>query len=228
MLFRLVRPVKRTGSRNRYFVRRIPADVRSKAVGLKLAIPVGDERCAVTISHRANMVRLSLRTDDPAEVKIRQAAVDAYLENVWRALREDAPVALTHRQAMALAGELYRAWAGGEDRERTIAVEHTPAVGWQRTSRVHVDDTEWEAVTRHWEKIGASGEPNDLEKPLGPIVDRLLLAKGIRRVDEETRGVILSAFWLALHDAFANRKRNAEGDYSPDPKSERFPEWKPP
>jgi hypothetical protein len=39
MLFRLVRPVKRTGSRNRHFVRRIPSDVRSKAVGIKLSIP---------------------------------------------------------------------------------------------------------------------------------------------------------------------------------------------
>jgi hypothetical protein len=52
MLFRLVRPVKRTGSRNRYFVRRIPSDVRSKAVGLKLSIPVGEQPQAVTLSSR--------------------------------------------------------------------------------------------------------------------------------------------------------------------------------
>ena len=94
MLFRLVRPVKRTGSRYRQFVRRIPSEVRSKATGLKLSIPVGWQTQSVVISARAQSVRLSLRTDDSAEVKARLAAVDAYLENVWRALREDAPVSL--------------------------------------------------------------------------------------------------------------------------------------
>jgi integrase len=224
----LVRPVKRTGSRNRHFVRRIPSDVRSKAVGLKFSIPVGEKTQTVTLSPRAQSVRLSLRTGDPVEVKLRMAAVDAYLENVWRALREDAPVSLTHRQATALAGELYRAWANGEGRERAISIVHTPGVGWQREYNTHVSDSEWEAVRANWEKIGATGEPSDLEKPLGPIVDRLLLAKGIKRVDATTRSIILPAFWQALRDAFETRKRNAEGDYSPDAKSERFPEWTPP
>jgi integrase len=228
MLFRLVRPVKRSGSRNRQFVRRIPSDVRSKAIGLKLSIPIGEQTQAVTVSPRSQSVRLSLRTDDPAEVKIRLAVVDAYLENVWQALREDAPVTLTHRQATALAGELYRAWANGEGRERTVSVVHTPGIGWQREYNTHVSDTEWEAVLGNWEKIGATGESGDLEKPLGPIVDRLLLAKGIKRVDGPTRSIILPAFWQALRDAFEARKRNAEGDYSPDGKSERFPEWTPP
>ena len=219
--------MKRTGSRNRQFVRRIPSDVKSNAVGVKLAIPVGEQTQAVIITPRAQSVRLSLRTDDPAEVKIRLAVVDAYLENVWRALREDAPVSLTHRQATALASELYRAWANGEGRERAMAIVHTPGVGWQREYNTHVSVPEWEAVLGNWEKIGATDERSDLEKPLGPIVDRLLLAKGIRRVDEPTRCIILSAFWHALRDAFESRKRNAEGDYSPDAKSERFPEWAP-
>jgi hypothetical protein len=31
---------------------------------------------------------------------------------------------------------------------------------------------------------------------------------------------------MALQDAFANRERNAAGDYSPDPKATRFPpQW---
>ena len=80
----------------------------------------------------------------------------------------------------------------------------------------------------HWNKIGTTGNPRDLEKPLGPIVDRLLLAKGIMRVTSETRDMVLSAFWQAMRDSFEGRKRNVEGDYSPDAKSERFPEWTPP
>lgn len=191
MLFRLVRPVKRKGSRNRQFVRRIPSDVRSKATGLKLSIPVGDQTQSITISPRAQSVRLSLRTDDAAEVKVRLAQVDAYLENVWRALRADAPVSLTHRQITALAGDLYRAWANGEGREHTIAIVYTPGVGWQREPSAHISSGEWEAILRRWEEmgsfdeIGSEDDPTALEKPLGAIVDRLLLEKGIRRVGQQ-------------------------------------------
>ena len=68
----------------------------------------------------------------------------------------------------------------------------------------------------------------DLEPTLGPLIDRLLLAKGIARVDAESRPVLLAAFAAALRDASETRKRNVGGDYSPDPKANRFPEWQPP
>jgi len=101
--------MRRTSSRNRYYVRRIPSDVRADAVGLKLAVPVGEQVQAVVITRRTQAVRLSLRTDDPAEVKQRQAVINAFLENVWTGLREGGPVALTNKQATALAADLYRA-----------------------------------------------------------------------------------------------------------------------
>jgi hypothetical protein len=204
MLFRLVRPVKRSGSRNRYFVRRIPADVRSRAEGLSLSVPVGDHVQKVHISPKAQSIRVSLRTDDPIEVKLRQAKVDAYLENVWRALRETTPVSLSHRNATALAGELYHAWANGEEREKTIAIEHIPGVGWQRVARAEVDPDEWLGVLNRLNNVdddpvrpGPLEDTDDLtrwEKSFGRIVDRLLLAKGISRVDEPTRAILLSAF----------------------------------
>ena len=78
MLFRLVRPMRRSGSRNRYYVKRIPSDVRRKVTGVTLAIPFGDNTQTLTITPRTQAIRVSLRTDEPAEVKARQAAVDAY------------------------------------------------------------------------------------------------------------------------------------------------------
>lgn len=68
-------------------------------------------------------------------------------------------------------------------------------------------------------------EISALEIHLGRLVDHLLLSEGIRRVDAASRRLLLRAFWLALRDAFEVRLRNAQGDYSPDPKSERFPAW---
>lgn len=208
------------------FVQRIPADVMSRAVGTRLAIPLDDGFAFITVSARAQSVRFSLRTADPSQVKSRQAIAAAYLEGVWTALREDFPIKLSHRQATALAGELYRIWADGENRARSLAIEQKPGGGWQRVSNTQVDEeAHWSAIVAMWEKVGESGEPSDLEKPLGPLVDRLLLSKGIRRVDDGSRSILLSAFWMALRDAFATRKRAIEGDYSDDPKAKRYPTW---
>ena len=43
MLFRLVRPMKRAGSRNQYFVKRIPSDLKSRGGDLHVYVPLGDE-----------------------------------------------------------------------------------------------------------------------------------------------------------------------------------------
>ncbi len=230
MLYRMVRPAKRKGSSNPVYPRRIPVDVRDAAIRLgRLDVPVGGSHVSVRITPRTQAIRLSLRTSDPREVKSRLAAVDAYLENVWQALRQEEPIALTHRQVVALSGEFYRAWAD-EGGERRMAIVYDPETKrWERDDTPPLPDehtAEWEAALRRWEKLG--GEPDDLEPVLGPIVDRLLLAKGMGKVDGPTRAMILHELWRALGDALDARKRNAEGDYRPDAKAERFPRWEAP
>lgn len=221
--------MSRDGSRSPLFVQRIPADVRDEAIGNTLAIPLGDGFVFVTPGESAQAIRFSLRTTDPSEIKTRQAAAAAFLESVWKSLRSDAPAHLTHRQATALAGELYRVWADSESRARSVAMVHTPGVGWAPDTESHQEqEAHWGAIAEMWEKVGHDDEAKKLEKTLGPIVDRLLRTKGIRRVDSESRALLLTAFWMALRDAFASRHRNAGGDYSPDPKAARFPEWQAP
>lgn len=106
--------MRREGSRNIYFQQRIPADVRRLiADGVTLAVPIGDEFASVTVAPATHSLKLSLRTSEPAEAKIRQAKAAAYVEGAWRDLkagvRPDGAVTLTHKQAVALAGRLYRA-----------------------------------------------------------------------------------------------------------------------
>lgn len=229
MLFRVVRPMKRKSSRSAYFVQRIPADIKHRIVGQQLAIPFGETVKFVRPSASAQSISFSLRTDDPGRVKILQATIAAHLEALFQAYRNDTPVKLTHRQATALAGDLYRAWADGEYRARSISIVHVPGEGWQRdTSTQSEEEAYWEAIVAMWEEVGASGDPADLKKPLGPIVDGLLLSKGIRSVDGPSRSMLLSAFWMALRDAFESRQKNNGGDYSHDPKAQRFPEWEQP
>lgn len=226
MLFRLVRPVQRKGSRNVQLVKRIPSDVRERAIGTRLAIPVGDRTVRVLITAKMDAIRLSLGTSDPTAAKVRQGEALAYLEQVFAGLRADAPISLTNRQATALAGRLYRAWAH-EAGERSISVTFgydgvpVPDEGDLPEEAAAV----WSATVASLNLVEAKG---DLEPTLGPLVDRLLLAEGVGQEDVPSRRLLLHAFWLALKDAFEVKERNAQGDYTPDPKSERFPEWVPP
>jgi len=236
MLFRLVRPMKRSGSEIPQFVQRIPADVRPRAVGRVLDVPLGPASAegakppllvSIRIGETMASVRFSLRTRDPSEVKQRQAAAAAYLEKVWAGLRRDRPVMLSNRDAHALAGEIYRAWADGQ-RESYLAATHDPLTGqWMIERPNHLPpEEEGMAFAAAAQRLAQVAESDGgIEATLGPIVDRLLLRKGIAAVDPECRPVLLNAFLMALQDAFANRERNAAGDFRPDPKSTRFPEW---
>ncbi|WP_434959649.1 site-specific integrase [Labrys sp. La1] len=222
--------MQRKGTRSRYFVQRIPKGVQPQALGMKLSVPIGGATQAITVTPAMakGSLRISLRTDDPVTAKIRQAEIVAYLEAIWRSLREDAPVSLTAKQATALAGLLYLAWANEEENDRTVS----GTIGFDGTwtpeppPLPHEMAAAWENLR---EKLSAlpADDTEALEAVLGSIVDRLLLAHGIRRVDSHSRLILLGAFRDALRDAAASRQRQAEGDYSPDPKAQRFPAWQP-
>lgn len=102
--------MSRRDSQNQQFKKRIPADILPVIVGRTIELPVGDRTQRITITPQMEIIRLSLRTNDPAEVKARNAAIDARLSMTYAALRQNTPVRLDRRQATALAGELYRAW----------------------------------------------------------------------------------------------------------------------
>jgi integrase len=228
MLFRLVRPVKRPDSSVPQFVQRIPTDILPLVAGRTLSLPLGTETVLVRVTPQMRSIRFSLRTRDPAEVKARQGQVASALERHWTALRTGAPVTLNHRQATALAGDLYRTWAdAGAD--RTIAVQLMPDGRWARVRATPEEEAAgFASAGRNLEAALETGDPSDLQAPLGPLIDRLLQDRGIGSVDSDTRLLLLEAFGRALRDAFAARERNAEGDYSPDPKAARFPEFEPP
>ena len=146
-----------------------------------------------------------------------------------------APVLLTDRDAHALAGELYRAWAGQQAARgaRSRRPERTLSATLNLTTRKFEIDrprvaTAGEAAERAAEEeqafAAAARRLSDPEHAtaLDPLIDRLLLAKGIAALDPECRPVVLNAFRMALRDAFEHRQRNAAGDFDPDPKATRF------
>jgi Phage integrase, N-terminal SAM-like domain len=229
MLYRLVRPMQRKGSRNEYFQQRIPADLKQAAIGRRLTFLIAGEAVSFAVTERSHAIKFSLRSSDPAEVKVRQAEAARQAELHWKALRQTRAVSLSHRQCVALAGRAYRGWASEERRETTTAME-----------RVLTGLKPGEAATEgRWEPTSAAtmdGEPeawaaaarsvHDPEK-LGALADRLLLAEGINGLDgldAESREMLLDEIAKALGQAFEARQRNAGGDYRADPEAGRFPE----
>lgn len=219
MLYRLVSSVQRKGSPNRQFVQRIPADVRPRLIGRSVSVPIGPETHSITITPKMETIRISLRTADPSEAKQRQAALASHFDQVWAAMREDAPRTLTHQQAVALAGECYRGWVG-PDSERTLTV----TVGGGEAVIGHRDPIQdqpeaWLAAVGAVAEFDAASD----EVRFGAVLDRLLLQRGVGRLDPASRWMVLREIRKGIAQAFEQRARNASGDYSPDPKADRFP-----
>ena len=224
MLYRLVRPMRRKGSRNEYFQQRIPADVKQAAIGRALEFQVGGETVSFVVTERSSSIKFSLRTSDPAEVKVRQAEAVRQAELHWKALRQTEPVTLSHRHCVALAGRGYQAWASG-GRETTTAMECVPVLGepgeTAREGRWEPGEGQWTASRGH-----GLGRRGGLSR--GEAWSAGGSAVGRRRdggVDDASREVLLNEIAKALRQAFEARQRNAEGDYRPDPMIGRFPEF---
>ncbi len=223
MAFRLVASVKRSGSTQAYFQQRIPKAVRARAVGLKLAIPIGPDAIPLRITETMETVRVSLRTSDPSTAKVRLAEVAAYLETVWTSLRSAKPIALTHRQCVALSKELFEAWTT-ETGGRTIAIELQPDRSWAVVEDNFIPPEGWQSLLEHLDNAADGDEPSELERLVGPLIDAVLRRNGLGAVDEASRAMLLREFRKALRDAFVVQRRQADGDYSPSPEHSRFPD----
>lgn len=222
-------PIKRAGSDNWYFRTSVPKDVRAQLAAIPRARwPKGWGKSEIWIS---------LRTSDKRSAKEECARVTAEVERQLAGLRA-APVvlsgteankiarSLTHMEATALASAAYKEWAVDENRRVTVEV---PEVGHSvRVAPEHLPEGVWTSVIAKLERLKEENGGASLLATLGPTADRLLAEKAIWRVTNESREMLAEEILLALKDAFTSRRRNAQGDYSPDPKAGRFPAWSEP
>ncbi|MFG5120662.1 DUF6538 domain-containing protein [Methylorubrum sp. POS3] len=208
--------MKRPNSTYHQLVQRIPADVAAKVRGLTLAIPVGDTIATILVTPTRKDIRTSLRTRDPQEAKARQAVAVAYLEGVWESARKG-PKRLSHKETLALAGEIYQAWADAfED-------DPGPTERWVRAEAANI-----RANLGQYD--GASLmilSPNErrarsVEERVGGFADVALAKRGLV-IDAGSRARLNDEVLKALRQATVLHLRRAEGDYSPDPQANRFP-----
>lgn len=178
---------------------RVRATLRERFRGTIVSLPVGNEFKSAKMGAE---VKVSLGTRDRELAKKLFTTAYAALLTQWDAM-ERGPTPLTQKQVQGLAGKLYHELVGMMDAE--------PGSSSIWTSVIKLNERQREAAS--------------LEQWFGPTVDELLARETVR-TDAESRERLIEATYKAIQQAATVNLRKAEGDYSPDDGSKRFPEWR--
>ncbi|GEC31462.1 hypothetical protein N181_01035 [Sinorhizobium fredii USDA 205] len=144
-------------------------------------------------------VKVSLGTKDPALAKELFSDKERKVAQEWKTLRSQ-PEPLTQKQIVALSGKVYRKII-----ERFDDDPGSPSL-WQNI----IDLAMRVAKAGNWEQW------------YGESVDQLLLSEGFK-TDAESRDKLIRSAHDALLQAGEQQLKKAQGDYSPDPRANRFP-----
>ena len=213
MALMMSRPWKHPQTGAYYLRSRTPKDLLQKARGRKIALPVNGRATTVTVG---DYVKASLGTKDPAEARERHRIASAALDEVWRGFRSG-PRVLSQKEAEGLAGAFYRAFAeGAEDNpgkpelwEGVLQANHEASLGGVLPSPLAIR-----------QRPRTSEET--MEGRFGEIADALLRHHRINTTGEG-RIRLMEALRRGGDQAAEKLKRNAKGDYRPDPGADRFP-----
>jgi hypothetical protein len=210
MVLKMARPVARKGTANAAFRQRIPADIKRILASLPRHYrPNGWGKDEIVIS---------LRTADPKAISAAHAKIMGEVERHYAGLRAGFR-SLSNKEAVALAGEVYRDFRQFEDDPgdpamwRSILEQNRDAQAGNFGLQLGIGD---EARLLH-----------AMEYRFGALVDHCLPRHAIL-TDADSRWKLVRALADAMNDAALKLAKNAGGDYRPDANADRFPEWKPP
>lgn len=212
-------PIKAKSNRKYMFRVRVPADIREKVSGTTIRLNVAGVPVHVKAGEH---VKFSLRTHDPYEAKRRHASVLAQLNEHWDAVR-NGPKSLSHRDTLAIAGEVYRTFVECLDDD-----PGSPEL-WTRVMAKDVEATT--PKTHPFQALGVDAmlpkrvDIAALEARFGGLVD-VVLAKHRIVTDQASRVKLLMEVGKALLEAARINKQKAEGDYSESGDTNRYPELK--
>lgn len=222
MVLHMTRPAKRPDSSFLTFRKRVPASLKDKARGRSVTFqfPEAGESnpAAVVTVTMGDFVKVSLRTREPSVAKARTGIAEAHLQQVWEALKAG-PKRLTHKQIVALSGELYKTFA------EILEDDPGATAMWQKV--IEDNEAAQKGAFANPLRIDLSDEDRrlaSLEARFGAFVNVVLQKKGLV-IDDTSRALLLREGGIALSDAAKKLKRNAEGDFRPDPEASRFPAW---
>jgi len=219
MVLAMNRPMKRSGSSFEQFRKRIPLNVLEVARGKRATIslppeaPDGDP-ILISITIGAE-VRFSLQTRNSTLAKQRNAAATEQLEHIFKTFL-DGPRPLGKKRRIEIAGLLYEAFA------KYLEDDPGDPEIWQRVQEANDEALTGTPLTI--DTFPGEGRQRLLERRFGGLVDLVLQREGII-TDVPSRNSLLEEAGQALNYAAKKLKRNADGDYTPDPAAARFPKW---
>lgn len=233
---------KRSGSEVFWYEEAVPRSIVARLMGKRCRFTFLDDPSITIDAKFGTKLRTSLRTEvrDVAEVRARD--LGAHL--AWRYRQAEAgPVALTHRDRVALSKSIYdlivrlhadepgsmELWAAvkatsraafeGRRIEVPALDPHDPKASIAPALRGVEDLTR---VVNDAPIDPAFGEAALMER-YGGMVEHVLAEQAILDITEADRLALLREFHRASTDGMWRLKRHADGDYSPDPKEARFP-----
>jgi hypothetical protein len=214
MVLKMASPWKDPKTGVFYLRVRVPSDLRAKVKGQIISLPIGNK---IVQAKAGEIVKASLRTRDPREAKTRFSTALTALNDYWEAVR-NGPQKLSQKDAVALAGEIYRTFLE--------AFEENPG-SYERWANVLEMNDQAKAggygraalMIDHQSKLQRS-----MEERFGNLTDALLGGRGLV-LDKDSRERVLQEVSKSLDQAASQLKKNADGDYSPDPRANRFPAY---
>lgn len=247
MGLRMTTATTRRDSSYRQFQKRVPDDVLNRARGRSYPVTLPafgaapEEVVEVTIRPS---ISFSLRVRDPAAAKARVGAVGAQLERIFASLRVGA-VELTHKQAVALSGEVYRlvvarfevepgepgdweAWKGFHWAAMEGRIPNPPSITWQEIMNERnaalgaFGVSQGPVLLDVIESLPPGDRAHSLEVRFG-LLASWVLARHALEVTPSSRIKLLQQVAEASLDAGWAMKRASQGGYAPDPRANRFP-----
>jgi integrase len=195
MVLAMARPQKHPKTGIYWFRMRVPKDLRRYVPKTEITKTLG--------------------TRDPVEAAAQHRRVAAEIAAQWAGFRRGEQ-SLTHKQRVAIAGEMYR--------EMVEAGQAEPGSVKEREAALEADRSAISRGVQTGHTIGDRNRALGFFVKFGPRLDEFLERKGIMLSSKE-RAALLTVFAGAVDQANEQLLKNAKGDYSPDPKAARFPEY---
>lgn len=238
MALRMARPWKDPKTGTWHLRQRVPRDLVARLKGRMITLPVGDSFATV---HIGDVVQVSLRTKDPRQSKQLHAIADAALRQFYDGQR-NGPVKLSHKQAVALAGLLYREQHDAMEADGGDFIQRVGKLAGSVLAGTVAEGLTGEEAFGEVAKGAIAAGVNvraaltppllplsdaDLEDAFGEIADAVLAKRGLT-AEAASRSLLLNEIRRAMLDTAVQLHRKGNGDYGPDPNLSRFPEWTPP
>lgn len=236
---------KRDDSSVHQFRMRVPEKVKDQLRGRQVLFWFPDEPGEEPFSIQTTIgseVKFSLRTRDPAIAERRSLVARTRLQRIFDAA-EKGPTQLSLRNLVALTKGIYDLlvethqdnpgpvdrWTAFKAFTRAAMegrITEAPPVLPDRQTDIDEEaqalDAFGEKLTQGINALPRSDNTEALEQRFGLMTDWLLSEKKIE-LERESRTTLLRLVAMAAHDAGWQLKRNAGGDYTPDPATARYP-----